>query len=400
MGVKVRQKVKGKGQSWWVFISHNGKRTSRKVGDKRAAEAVGRKIEAKLALGDFNIDEKKEKPIPLFKDCAQAWIEITVPATCKESTGRDYQGILDNHVLPIFENLNINEISEGKIKELLFSKVNAGKAGSTVGHIKNVVSGIMNQAVDERLISANPALNLGNKFMKKIKDSIEAKKVSNGDENKGKPDPLSRNELKQLLDTVQKRYTENYPLFLMLARTGVRVGEALGLKWGDIDFNGRFISLKRSFSKGRFSTLKGKRERRIDMSPQLAEALKAHRLKCKEKGMKLGLGDHPEYVFTNHLGGPIDLSAWRKRIFVKALEKAELRRIRIHDLRHTYATLRISKGDNIADVSNQLGHFSEAFTLKIYYHWIPGKKKSEVDALDDQEFRDNNRQDDVNEEAI
>jgi integrase len=82
------------------------------------------------------------------------------------------------------------------------------------------------------------------------------------------------------------------------------------------------------------------------------------------------------------------------------LEKAELRRIRIHDLRHTYATLRISKGDNIADVSNQLGHFSEAFTLKIYYHWIPGKKKSEVDELDDQEFRDNNSQDDKDKEAI
>jgi integrase len=190
MGVKVRQKKKGKGQSWWVFISHNGKRTSRKVGDKQAAEAVASKLRAQLQLGQFSLDKKKEKPIPLFKQCAQAWIEITVPATCKESTGSDYQGILDNHVLPFFEGLKINEITEGKIKELLFSKVNAGKAGSTVSHIKNVVSGILNQAVDDRLISANPALNLGTKFMKKIKDSIEAKKVSNGDENKGKPDPL------------------------------------------------------------------------------------------------------------------------------------------------------------------------------------------------------------------
>ena len=59
-----------------------------------------------------------------------------------------------------------------------------------------------------------------------------------------------------------------------------------------------------------------------------------------------------------------------------------------------------SKGDNIADVSNQLGHFSEAFTLKIYYHWIPGKKKSEVDELDDQEFRNSHRQDDKVKEAI
>jgi integrase len=97
----------------------------------------------------------------------------------------------------------------------------------------------------------------------------------------------------------------------------------------------------------------------------------------------LGIGDLPEYVFTNERRNPIDVDNWRRWVFNKALEKAELRRIRIHDLRHTYATLMISKGDNIADVSNQLGHHSVKITMDVYYHWIPGKKKAEVDALDD-----------------
>ena len=79
---------------------------------------------------------------------------------------------------------------------------------------------------------------------------------------------------------------------------------------------------------------------------------------------------------------------------------AKLRKIRIHDLRHTYATIRISKNDNIADVSNQLGHFSETFTMKIYYHWMPGKKKSEVDELDDLDFRDQNKVSDKIKKAI
>lgn len=244
MGVVVRQKTKGKGKPWWVFIAHNGKRTSRKVGDKQAAEKVASEIRAKLKLGQFNLEEESERPIPLFKHCAQAWIETTVPATCKESTVSDYQAILDNHVLPFFEDLKINEITEGKIKELLFSKVNAGKAGSTVSHIKNVVSGILNQAVDDDLIPANPALNLGTKFMKKIYDAIESRKASNGDEGKGEPDPLTQKELKLLLDKVQKHYSEHYPLFLLLARTGIRIGEALGLQWGDVDFNSRFINLE------------------------------------------------------------------------------------------------------------------------------------------------------------
>jgi integrase len=73
-------------------------------------------------------------------------------------------------------------------------------------------------------------------------------------------------------------------------------------------------------------------------------------------------------------------------------QKAGLRKIRVHDLRHTYATLRITKGDNVADVSKQLGHHSVKFTMDIYYHWIPGGNKSEVDGLDDQEIGCNHPQ--------
>jgi len=71
----------------------------------------------------------------------------------------------------------------------------------------------------------------------------------------------------------------------------------------------------------------------------------------------------------------------------EALEKAELRKVRIHDLRHTYASLRISKGDSLGDVSNQLGHHSVKFTMDVYYHWVPGKKTSEVDGLNDPFFQ-------------
>jgi integrase len=172
-------------------------------------------------------------------------------------------------------------------------------------------------------------------------------------------------------------------LALLLARTGVRISEAFGLKWRDIDHHGRFIEVNRSYVRGRISTPKNGKSRRVDMSRQLATALKSHELASKKKGLSLGLGDKPEHVFTNLVGGLMDQGGWRTRVFKKALQKAGLREIRIHDLRHTYATLRISKGDNFADVSNQLGHYSVKFTMDVYYHWFPGKKKSEVDGLDD-----------------
>jgi integrase len=92
-----------------------------------------------------------------------------------------------------------------------------------------------------------------------------------------------------------------------------------------------------------------------------------------------------QWVFMNAVGGPIDSDKWRQRVFLPMLKKAKVKRIRIHDLRHTYATLRISKGDNPLDVANQLGD-NVSVVMKVYIHWIPGKKKAEVDALDDVEF--------------
>jgi integrase len=272
-------------------------------------------------------------------------------------------------VCPIFQDLKITDITRGKIKDFLLAKINEGYAESTVSHFKDVVSGVLTKAIDDEVITANPTMKLGKVIKRKDK--------------KASINPLSADELRIFLDTVSEHFPEHYTLFLLLARTGMRIGEALALRWADADFRGRFLEVKQSIVRGEISTPKSGKSRRVDMSLQLTQALKVHRSKCKKKGMALGLGDAPEFIFTNEKGRVIDKDNWRRRVFNKALEKAGLRRIRIHDLRHTYATLRINKGDSIADVSKQLGHHSVKLTLDTYYHWIPGKKKSEVDELDD-----------------
>ena len=377
MGVTVRQKVKGKGQPWWVFVVHNGNRTSRRVGIKDAAVEVATKIQARLQLGQFNFEEEKkeEKPEPTFKEYANSWIKINAPAQCKEATVTSYDDLLRIHVLPEFGALKLKEITRGRIKDFIASKINDGYSASSATHMRNLISNVLNKAVDDEVIHANPSLRLG---------KIVQKPNGEGEGNESdKVDPLTREETTTLLSVALTHFKNDYPLILLLFRTGLRIGEAMALKWGDIDFNGRFIHVQRGLSRMKIQTPKSGKTRRVDMSPQLAEALTVHKTKCKGKGLALGLGDVPEYVFTDRKGGFIDLSNWRRRIFNKVLEKAKLRKIRIHDGRHTYATLRISKGDNIADVSKQLGHYSVRLTMDVYYHWLPGGKKSEVDALDD-----------------
>jgi integrase len=165
----------------------------------------------------------------------------------------------------------------------------------------------------------------------------------------------------------------------------MRLGELVALQPGDLDFNGGFIEVRRAYSRGRLTSPKSGKGRRVDMSSGLAENLKQYLTVRKRKALKNGWEEPPELLFYSETGGPIDINNLRKRVFYKCLEKAGLRRIRIHDLRHTYATLRISKGDNILDVSKQLGHHSVKITLDIYAHWMPGGKKSEVDELDGQQ---------------
>jgi integrase len=87
-------------------------------------------------------------------------------------------------------------------------------------------------------------------------------------------------------------------------------------------------------------------------------------------------------VFTNDAGKPTDPDNFRKRVWPKILAKAELRTIRIHDLRHTYASLLIGQGESLAYVKEQMGHHSIRVTVDTYGHLVPGGNKAAVDRLD------------------
>jgi integrase len=361
MGVRVRQKTKGKGNPWWVFISHNGKRTSWKVGDKKAAEAVASTIRAKLQLGEFGFDDPK--PIPTFKEQAKLWLSL--PHDWKESTRENYLHNLSNYILPVFGSVSIDKIKRKDLKSFFDKLLSKGVALNTVSLIRSPISGILSHALDSELIENNPIIGL--KFIQK-KTALEI-------------EPLSKKEIVLLLESAQ-RYKGGafYPSILCALRTGMRIGEIRALKWKDLDFENRLIEVKRSCRQGRVTKPKNGKSRRVDMTPQLAETLKALRTTQKRKALQKGR-PFGEWVFTNNRGGMLRYKAFRRGLMA-CLKLAKLRKTRIHDLRHAYATIRLLSGHNIGDVSYQLGHSSIKITYDTYGHWLPGKFKSEVDELD------------------
>jgi integrase len=164
---------------------------------------------------------------------------------------------------------------------------------------------------------------------------------------------------------------------------GLRLGELLGLQWGDVDFHGRFVEVRRNLVAGRITTPKSGRSRRVDMSAQLAETLRTLLTSRKAETLRKGWPQVPDWVFCNEEGGPLDGDNLRHRVFYKTLARAGLRRVRFHDLRHSFASLLLQQGESPAYVKEQMGHSSIQVTVDIYGHLIPGANRQAVDRLDD-----------------
>jgi integrase len=211
-----------------------------------------------------------------------------------------------------------------------------------------------------------------------------------------------------------EKYRHYYPLFLCAVRTGIRQGELISLKGTDLDFNGRFVHVQRNLSRGSISATKNGKDRRVDMSGQLAETLSDMLSKRRAEALRRemekpaeerrdaatvvnGVMDDwlfqtPEIIAKSSAakrraakprgGTQVDQSNLRK-LFNRLLTDAELRRVRFHDLRHSFASLLLQNGESLTYVKEQMGHSSINVTVDIYGHLVPGGNRQAVDKLDD-----------------
>ncbi len=147
MAVKVRERPKGSG-IYWIFINHQGKRKSKKIGDEGPAQEVSKKIEAKIVLGDVGILNEAPK-IPTFKECAELWFAL--PHDWKESTRELYDMHYRKHILPHFGKWRINEIRRKHLKAFFDKLLAGGLKAPTLGSIKPIINGFFQHAVESEV---------------------------------------------------------------------------------------------------------------------------------------------------------------------------------------------------------------------------------------------------------
>ena len=167
-------------------------------------------------------------------------------------------------------------------------------------------------------------------------------------------------------------------LYVLAIHTGMRQGELLALKWADVDLEAGKVSVRRTLTREsghyKLGEPKTKRSRRtIKLTKAATEALRIHLERQLEQIDQLGdLYQDQGLVFTTDSGAPINPSNIRQRSFGKLLRNANLPKIRFHDLRHTCATLLLSKNVHPKIVQEMLGHANIAITLDTYSHILPG----------------------------
>lgn len=175
-------------------------------------------------------------------------------------------------------------------------------------------------------------------------------------------------------------------LWSVLALTGMRRSEALGLQWSDFSSDWKYVGVRRAYCQAGSSTYvtvpKAAAGRRINLLPETAAALRSYRRKQQRRRKVAGnVGLRPQdYVFTRSNGAML-MPTWTTRRFGLLLSEAKLPKIRLHDLRHTHASHLLEAGAHLKAVQERLGHADPIFTIDTYVHMMPTIQAEAVKSL-------------------
>lgn len=341
------------------------------------------KTEAKKELAKFQVEVEAGEYIAPEKTTLQEfvkdWEKKYASKELSEQTLENYLGHLKNHILPALGHLRLDQVKPIHVVNFLDQlQRKDGKEKSlsigTIQYIYRVLRNIFERATEWKIISHNPVADV-----KKPKDNSD-KEVNVYDEK----------EVEQLFKAVDNE-PFHWRIFTSLAlAAGLRRGELLGLEWSHIDLEKGTIRIKQVIGRGKNGrpVIKGPKtktsKRTVSLPPSLIEELKRYHLHWKKEKMKMRdqwVEKEHEWLFCNEDGThfyPTTPTTWWRR-FTK---RAEVRYIRLHDLRHTSATLLINQGVHAKIISERLGHADIRITMDTYGHALQTADKEAAQKLD------------------
>ena len=327
---------------------------------------------------------KKDEPVEiLFSSYVESWLSKEKTAGRISAVTYDmYESMCKNHILPYFVRLKSNlsdidpdtlqafinyESTEGNRSLKKGKRKNKGLSPKSVKHLKTILNLVLKEARREKLISDNPCEYIS--IPKQVKRDVSV---------------FDGYELNELFIRIKDEPL--YPLIYITVFYGLRRSEVLGLKWDSVDFRKKTLSIKHTVVKAneiieKDTTKNDSSFRTFPLSPEAEELFLS--LKDKEKENMKKYKNHYElndYIFKSD-SGQMYRPDFITRKFSRLLEKYDMPHIRFHDLRHSCASLLISRGYQLKDVQEWLGHADISTTANIYGHLDQARKKEIMNAM-------------------
>jgi len=333
---------------------HGGFRT------RREAEAARAQLVNDVNNGAYVIPGRTT----LAEWIRDSWLPVTEPRV-KATTFHSYRQNLELHVIPVLGQKRLQQLTPPMLTGLYgrlaqASEERKGLSAKTISYIHSTLHKVLADAVDAGLLVKNVAATA---------KPPRPNRRGTGGIQAWEPDELAR-----FLQAVRGSRLE--AIWRLSAMTGMRRGEVLGLRWCDVDLDRARLSVRQALVAVGYevvhSTPKSHGARVIDLDAETVDQLRAHRQRQDEERAEWSADyEDQDLVVAKENGEPIHPHTF-SQAFERLIEKHRLRKIRLHDLRHTHATLALKAGVPVKVISERLGHESPAFTLKQYAHVIPG----------------------------
>ncbi len=296
------------------------------------------------------------------------WLSESVKATVRPRTYSSYSDLVRLHIKPALGKTPLARVTPQQIQSLLNSKLEQKLSPSTVKYIHAVLRRALGQALKWGLVSRNAAALVDPPRVRR-----EEVNVMNPEQARG------------FLDSIKGHRLE--ALYSVALAVGLRQGEALGLRWDDVDLESGQVEVRKQLQRldGEFRLVEpktSKSRRTVDLPGFAIDTLRHHRVRQIEERLAAG-ADWEEWglVFTTQRGTPLDAKNVTHR-FQEFLSRNDLPRMRFHDLRHACASLLLAQGEQARVVMEILGHSQISMTMNTYSHVIPALRREAADRMD------------------
>lgn len=361
-----------------VNLGYKDGKLQRKCCYRKTRKAVSDWLTAELAkLGQGIPLVTERQTLTQFLD---RWLEDSIKPSVRPATYVSYEQQIRVHIAPTLGHLLLTKLAPQHIQNYMNEKMKPtpavgtdkakpGLSAKTVKYHRSILNMALGQALKFGLVGRNVATLVDPPRVKKFEIQ-----------------PIDQSQARAFLEAIRGDRMEAF--FTVALSLGLRRGEALGLRWVDVDFQARTLrisgSLQRLNGKLELSEPKTKTSRRLlDLPDSLINKLREHRARQLEEKIAIGPQhwQDTDLVFTNDIGEPVDPRQVKRRLDA-LLKKAGLPHYRVHDLRHFCASLLLAQGVPLKVVSEMLGHSQIGITADLYTHVLPSLKRAAVDLMD------------------